>query len=236
MRILLVDDSKTILHVMSKMLKELGYAQIDLAENPIEAQEKVKLFFPDLIISDWNMPKGSGLDLLKYIRTNKDTAKIPFIILTSDHDKSKIAKAKEYKPQFYLLKPTTKPQLAERLNSLAETHGIQPPVQVSQPAIKSSTDYSTEDETEEMDNNRQDSTSKKNMFMELESNNEGKTRILNKLLLVLNREIEHISFRKWLVEKYFSTSPENLEKKDIDKLAEMLNTTIQETLHSIYDI
>lgn len=227
MRVLLVDDSRTILHVMTKMMNELGYTDIDTAENPIIAEEKIDNTLPDLIISDWNMPKGTGFDLLKFIRGNRETAKIPFIMLTSDHDKSKIVKAKAYNPQSYILKPATKQQLADRLFAIAKTHGIQPPTGVSRPVSKTPPETS---KGADVSQNPQKPGQK-----DLKVDKELLTKTIKKLLLVFNEKADPAVYLTWIAEKYFSIAPENLTGEDIQKLSGVLAGTIDDTLITIYE-
>ncbi len=227
LKVLLVDDSKTILHIMSKMLNELGYSEVHTAENPKVAEEKIKCAPPDLIISDWNMPGGTGFDLLKFVRSNGETAKIPFIMLTSDHDKSKIVKAKGYNPQSYILKPATKQQLAERLTGIAETHGIQPPKElIKQTRVMTSEPLkqkSVSDEPQETGHT------------DLEVDKELLTKTIKKLLLVYNEKADPAELLTWLAKKHYSTVPENLSGEDIEILTKVLSGIIEDTLSSIYD-
>lgn len=211
MKILLVDDSKTVLFVVSKMLKELGYTDIQKAEDPIDAEEKIKISPPDLIISDWNMPKGTGLDLLKFVRSNESTSKTPFILLTSDHDKAKIVQARPYAPQAYLLKPMVKSQIAERLDNISITHGIQAPNSIT-----------------DIDESNTSSTSNDNNLYALEFQTDKKITVRKNLLLVLEGKVEGDKFIEWLTENFDDAQPENVKN-----LIEMINDTIDTTLNLI---
>lgn len=211
MRILIVDDSATILHAVTKMLKELDYDDIQTAEDPQDAIKKINIMIPDLIISDWNMPNGSGLDLLKYVRTNKDIAKTPFIFLTSDHDKSKVIQAKAFHPQAYILKPMTKAQIAERLAILSKTHGIQAPkgmlnVEIDEPI--------TSDLIEPLHLKKDDIAS-----------------ILRKVLLIYNGKMDKVMLATELAEKHFHCGANSLNKDDIKRVAAELKNAIEATLN-----
>lgn len=214
MRILLVDDSKTILHAVSKMLTELGYTDIHTSENPQDAEERIKIIPPDLIISDWNMPKGSGLDLLKFVRTNNETSKIPFILLTSDHDKSKIIQAKAYSPQAYILKPMTKKQIADRLAIISRTHGIQAPSGMPDINIEEAL---TIDE-----------------MLPLDVKSEDITNILKKLILVHSNKMDRIIFATWLGEHIFKKNREDVSRHDMLRLEKTLSDVIGITLKSLF--
>jgi two-component system chemotaxis response regulator CheY len=128
LKILVVDDSKTMRYVLITALKEIGYKSIiaaecvDAAKNLLAADP-----MPDLIISDWNMPGASGLDLLKYVRSNPRTKEIPFIMLTTEADRTKIVEATRAGLQSYLIKPVKKNVLAEKMHGLAAAYSFAPP-------------------------------------------------------------------------------------------------------------
>jgi len=128
MKILIVDDSKTMRYVLITQLKELGYDTL------IEADcvDKAKLLCsanppPALVISDWNMPNASGLDLLKFLKSNPSTKDIPFIMLTTERDRAKIVEATRAGLQSYLLKPIRKVILIEKMRELAAAYGFMYP-------------------------------------------------------------------------------------------------------------
>lgn len=135
MKILVVDDSKTMRHVVITELKEIGYEDIIEADCVEKAKPLIMKDSPQLIISDWNMPGGSGLDLLRFVRGNPPTSQTPFIMLTTETDRNKIVEATKAGLQSYLLKPIRKPVLIEKLNELAEAYGFQLPVVAKPPKI-----------------------------------------------------------------------------------------------------
>ena len=112
---------------MAKTLKELGYASIREAKAVPEAKTVLASDKIDMIISDWNMPGGSGLDLLNFVRSKPEYSKIPFIMNTTEQEKKKIFQAVKSGAQAYLFKPVKKDLLAQKLFDLSKTHGIQPP-------------------------------------------------------------------------------------------------------------
>ncbi len=128
MNTLIVDDSKMIRHILIHTLRELGYNTFFDSANVAEAKSILLREKIDLVISDWNMPGESGLDLLKKIRSTKELTEIPFIIISSESNKSKIFNAIKVGVQAYLVKPIKKEQLVEKLNALVKTHGIQAPI------------------------------------------------------------------------------------------------------------
>jgi two-component system chemotaxis response regulator CheY len=109
-------------------LKSLGYENFDDAD----CVDKAKLLCmknpPDLIFSDWNMPQASGLDLIKFIRSNEKTKDIPFIMLTSDTERSKIIDATRAGIQCYIVKPIKRSVLIEKMSELSTAYGFKPPM------------------------------------------------------------------------------------------------------------
>jgi len=128
MNILTVDDSKTMRHIIVKTLNELGYNIIFEAGSVEEAKSVLDRENISLIISDWNMPGASGLDLLKYVRAHPKFSQILFIMNTTEQDKKNIFEAVKNGVQSYMIKPVQKNVLAQKLYDLSVSHGIKAPV------------------------------------------------------------------------------------------------------------
>jgi two-component system, chemotaxis family, chemotaxis protein CheY len=126
-KILIVDDSKTMRYVLIMQLKELGYDTFVEADCVDKAKHLCSGDPPSLVISDWNMPNASGLDFLKFIRNNARTSEVPFIMLTTETDRDKIIEATRAGLQSYLLKPIRKTILIEKMRELATAYGFTPP-------------------------------------------------------------------------------------------------------------
>ncbi len=150
MKILVVDDSKTMRHVLITQLKELGYQKFLEADCVAAAKELFATETPTLIISDWNMPGASGLDLLKAVRANAATKETPFIMLTTETDRAKIVDATRAGLQSYLLKPIRKPVLEEKMRELAAAYGFLPPMDSTRKTAAASVPVS-DNETEDSD-------------------------------------------------------------------------------------
>jgi len=188
---------------------------------------------PDLIISDWNMPGESGLDLLIHVRKNNATAKIPFILLTSDQDKSKIFKAKQYNPQFYLLKPCSKLFLGEKLAILAKTHGLKPPIFNSEAppgAIPDSAEGLSEDLV-----GGENKPGKEILSASDNSTVEDVANVLKYCLFVLTKRKTTEEFRKFLSKEIFKMNLEDIKLQHIHELSGTLHTIIQQMLYSIFE-
>lgn len=119
MRILIVDDFDTMHKIIRDILHELGYSDTVSAYNGEKAFEILsgggKI---DLIISDWNMPKMTGLELLKKVKKTKDLADIPFIMVTAEAEKERIIVAIKEKVNQYIIKPFNARMLGEKIQSV----------------------------------------------------------------------------------------------------------------------
>ena len=126
--ILVVDDSKMQVHLLERILRDLGYTNVETAHCCDEAIKLLSAKKVDLILSDWHMPGASGLDLLKRVRSQKSTESVPFVMITSEHEKSSIFEAAKAGLQGYVLKPVNKDALKKKLYSLAKNHpSLNPP-------------------------------------------------------------------------------------------------------------
>jgi two-component system chemotaxis response regulator CheY len=113
MKILLVDDSKSLRSIERTMLEQLGYSQFEEAADGMDAMSKVGAFQPEMILLDWNMPRMNGIDFLKTFRqTNKTT---PVIMVTTEAEKEQVVEAIKAGVTNYLVKPFTREQLSQRI-------------------------------------------------------------------------------------------------------------------------
>lgn len=128
MKILVVDDSKMLRYMNMDVLRELGYADFVEAADVPEARSRMYQYKFDLVISDFHMPKETGLDLLKWIRATPPFTQLPVILLTTDADKSVIISIVQAGVQAYLLKPVKTESLGQKLKELSAKYGFQAPV------------------------------------------------------------------------------------------------------------
>ena len=105
MKVLVVDDFATMRRIVKNILTQLGYKNIVEADDGTTALEVLKSEKIDMIISDWNMPKMTGLDLLKTVRADADMADIPFIMVTAEAQQDNIILAVKAKVSQYIVKP-----------------------------------------------------------------------------------------------------------------------------------
>jgi two-component system, chemotaxis family, chemotaxis protein CheY len=113
---LIVDDSKTIRMILSKIMRELGY-EICEAVNGKDALRVIELEKAEvsLVLADWNMPEMNGLDLVKQLRQNPDFTSLKVIMVTTETEASHIVSALEAGANEYVMKPFTKDILREKL-------------------------------------------------------------------------------------------------------------------------
>lgn len=118
-KILIVDDMMTMRKVVSKSCKELGFSDLSEAKDGIDAWEKINSAQPPfgLIISDWNMPNCSGIDLLKRVRADGRFSTLPFILVTAESERHQIEEAIKAGVSNYVIKPFTTAILAEKLET-----------------------------------------------------------------------------------------------------------------------
>lgn len=124
MKILIVDDTMSMRHIIRHMLENLGYGKCDEATDGALAFKMLKAKSYDLLITDFYMPKINGIQLLKRVREDDSLKELPVLMVTGEDSREQIKLIIEAKVTAYLKKPfnslTLKKQL-ERIESLAET-------------------------------------------------------------------------------------------------------------------
>lgn len=105
LQILVVDDYSTMVRIMKKLLKEVGFDNVDDANSGTAALEMMSSKKYDLIISDWNMEPMTGFELLQKVRADEATKKLPFIMVTAESKPDNVKAAKQAGVNNYLIKP-----------------------------------------------------------------------------------------------------------------------------------
>ena len=116
MKILIVDDSRVMRQIVTRTLRQAGYAGHDLVEagNGREGLEAVTKHAPDLVLSDWNMPEMNGIDLLTVLRAGGHT--VPFGFVTSEGSPEMVTRAEAAGALFVITKPFTPESFQEKLD------------------------------------------------------------------------------------------------------------------------
>ena len=115
MRILIVDDYKTMLRIIRNLLKQLGFDNVDEATDGSEALQKLRDKSYGLVISDWNMEPMSGIQLLREVRADGNLRKMPFIMVTAESKTENVVIAKEAGVTNYIVKPFNAATLKSKL-------------------------------------------------------------------------------------------------------------------------
>ncbi|MHC1724597.1 MAG: response regulator [Syntrophobacteraceae bacterium] len=113
--VLIVDDFLTMRRIVRKILRDLDFENIIEAEDGSAAVDVLKTNKVDLIVSDWNMPKMTGLDLLKHVRGDEKIKDLPFLMITAEAQKENIVEAVKARVSNYIVKPFTAATLEEKL-------------------------------------------------------------------------------------------------------------------------
>ncbi|HEU0277042.1 MAG TPA: chemotaxis response regulator CheY [Rhodanobacteraceae bacterium] len=121
--ILVVDDFPTMRRIVRSLLKELGFANVDEAEDGQDALGKLKGGAFQFVISDWNMPNLDGLEMLKRIRADAALGATPVLMVTAEAKKENIIAAAKAGANGYIVKPFTAATLEEKLNKIFEKLG-----------------------------------------------------------------------------------------------------------------
>lgn len=120
MKVLVVDDFSTMRRIVKNLLKQIGFENIDEAEDGAQALSKLKGGGYGFIVSDWNMPNMDGLSMLKKIREDDELKEIPILMVTSETDKEKVIIAIQAGVNNYIVKPFTGEVLKEKLDKIFE--------------------------------------------------------------------------------------------------------------------
>lgn len=105
MKILVVDDHESMRRIEKQILNDLGFANVDTADDGATALPMLRSGNYDFVISDWNMPIMEGLDLLRAIRADDKLARLPVLLVTAESKKEKIIEAAKAGINDYVVKP-----------------------------------------------------------------------------------------------------------------------------------
>lgn len=123
LKILVVDDFPTMRRIIRNLLKDLGYENVDEAEDGVMGLEKLRNGSFDFVVSDWNMPNMDGLEMLKQIRADANLKALPVLMVTAEAKKENIIAAAQAGANGYVVKPFTAATLEEKLNKIFEKMG-----------------------------------------------------------------------------------------------------------------
>jgi len=118
MKILVVDDMVTMRRIVKNILKQLGFAIVDEAENGQEALQKLRLDTYGFVVSDWNMPVMTGIDMLRAIRADEMLKTTPVLMVTAEAQQSNLIEAVQAGVSNYIVKPFTAETLQEKITKI----------------------------------------------------------------------------------------------------------------------
>ena len=120
MKILIVDDFSTMRRIVKNLLKDIGFTNMVEADDGRTALPILQKGGIDFLITDWNMPGMSGIDLLKSVRANPNLASLPVLMVTAEAKREQIIMAAQAGVNGYVIKPFTAATLREKIEKIFE--------------------------------------------------------------------------------------------------------------------
>ncbi len=120
MKILIVDDFATMRGIIKNLLRDLGFTNVAEADDGNTALPVLRTGGFDFLITDWNMPNMTGLDLLKAVRGDAKLAKLPVLLVTAEAKRDQIVEAAQAGVNGYVIKPFTANTLKEKIDKIFE--------------------------------------------------------------------------------------------------------------------
>jgi two-component system chemotaxis response regulator CheY len=117
-KFLVVDDFSTMRRIVRNLLKELGFLYVQEAEDGVDALAKLRADHFDFVVSDWNMPNMTGIELLQAIRADEKLKHLPVLMVTAEAKKENIIAAAQAGASGYVVKPFTAAVLDEKLKKI----------------------------------------------------------------------------------------------------------------------
>jgi two-component system chemotaxis response regulator CheY len=116
--VLVVDDFSTMRRIVSNLLREAGFGHISEAEDGAEALRKLQNGNFQFVVSDWNMPNMTGLELLQAVRASSTLKDLPFLLVTAEARKENIVDAAKSGADGYIVKPFTAAILSQKIEAI----------------------------------------------------------------------------------------------------------------------
>lgn len=120
MKILIVDDFSTMRRIIKNLLRELGFNNTIEADDGQTALPKLRTGGVDFLITDWNMPGMTGIELLRTIRADNNLKHLPVLMVTAEAKREQIVEAAQAGVNGYVIKPFTAATLEEKINKIFE--------------------------------------------------------------------------------------------------------------------
>ena len=118
MRVLVVDDFSTMRRIIKNILRQLGFTNIVEADDGTTAWDTLNKDKIEFIISDWNMPQMTGIELLRKVRASEEFADLPFLMVTAEAQQENILEAVQAKVSNYIVKPFTAEVMKQKIDKI----------------------------------------------------------------------------------------------------------------------
>ncbi|MEC4683458.1 MAG: chemotaxis response regulator CheY [Nitrospirota bacterium] len=118
MKVLVVDDFSTMRRIVKNTLRQIGFTNIEEAEDGQKAFDRLVVEKFDFVVSDWNMPNMTGIDLLRKVRATHQIKDIPFLMVTAEAKQENIVEAIKAGVSNYIVKPFTVATLDEKIKKI----------------------------------------------------------------------------------------------------------------------
>jgi len=120
MKILVVDDFSTMRRIIKNLLRDLGFTNTQEADDGVTALPMLQSGNFDFLVTDWNMPGMTGLDLLKEVRKDANLVSLPVLMVTAESKREQIIEAAQAGVNGYVVKPFTAATLKEKIDKIFE--------------------------------------------------------------------------------------------------------------------
>jgi len=118
MNLLVVDDFSTMRRIIKNILRQLGFTNIEEADDGTTAWEIINQGGIDFVISDWNMPQMTGIELLRKVRASEEFGDMPFLMVTAEAQQENVIEAVQAKVSNYIVKPFTAETLKQKIDKI----------------------------------------------------------------------------------------------------------------------
>lgn len=126
LKFLVVDDFSTMRRIVRGLLREMGYANIEEAEDGADGLSKLRMQKFDFVVSDINMPKMNGFEMLQAIKADDNLKHLPVLMVTAEARKEDIILAAQSGAAGYIVKPFTRATLEEKVNKILQKLAAKP--------------------------------------------------------------------------------------------------------------
>ena len=120
MKILIVDDFSTMRRIIKNLLRDLGFTNTHEADDGVTGLPMLKSGDFDFLVTDWNMPGMTGIDLLKAVRADQKLSTLPVLMVTAEAKRDQIVEAAQAGVNGYVVKPFTAAALKEKIEKIFE--------------------------------------------------------------------------------------------------------------------